>query len=301
MKAVRPAAIKPYIPYAIAVLIAYCLADVITLFVRPTMLPKEPPPKRQREFRPQTMAKSAEEYSPISNNNIFHEGKMPPPLSAEGDGATLEIAAVRSNLPLKLVGTIVHANPKLSVSTIEVRNEGEAKPFRVDDEIGGMAKITKIERRKVIFINRQTKKREYIDIPFDEKVSITFKDTAVDGASIQDGPVIKKSDTEFAISRKDLDGQLKDLPSILRDARVTPNLVPGGGIEGFRFVWIKPGSIYEKLGLRPGDIVRGANNEEINDPNKAQEALSALRNSDNLIINIIRNGREEKINYSITQ
>lgn len=264
------------------------------------MLPREAPPKRRLELRTAGPIKNAGEYSPIANNNIFHVGKIPPPLaSAEGE-INIEVAAVPSQLPIELMGTIVHANPARSLATILVKPNPDAKSYRVGEEIPGLARITKVERRKVTFINLQSKKHEYKDIPVDFNISFNFKDGAADAVGVQDGPVLRKSETEFAVKRTDLDSYTRDLPSLLKDARMTPNIVPGGGVEGFRFVWIKPGSIYEKLGLKPGDVVKGVNNEEINDPKKAFQAYQSLRDSDGIVLNVIRDGREQRISYSIT-
>ena len=80
-----------------------------------------------------------------------------------------------------------------------------------------------------------------------------------------------------------------------------PNYVQGSGgeIQGFRFVWIKPGGTFEKLGFAVGDVIKGVNGEEINDPRKAMEAYQALRDSNNFNINMSRKGKDEDFQYSL--
>ncbi len=292
--------------YLLSALVGYGVADYAVLTVRPSMLSKSapavaPPPSDR------WAGTSSKDYSAISNRNIFNStGEDPPALSAAEGGKDSEMIedqeAVLSKLPLSLEGTIVHVNPKKSVATIVVKNSNESKPFRVGEPIENLVeRITKIERRKVTFINQNSRRLEYIEIPLDEKLTLSFKNTAPQASGSEE--VVKRGEFDFQLKRSDVNKYLSDLSSVLGQARMQPNVPPGsgGGVEGFKFTAIQPGSVYEKLGFKVQDIIKSVNGEPVNSPTKAMEMYNSLKGQNDLELEVERNGRTEKFNYNITE
>ena len=72
-------------------------------------------------------------------------------------------------------------------------------------------------------------------------------------------------------------------------------------MEGFKFTAIQPGSVYEKLGFKVQDIIKSVNGEPVNSPTKAMEMYNALKGQNSLELEVERNGRTEKFNYSIME
>lgn len=208
----------------------------------------------------------------------------------------------QSKLPLKLLGTIVHANPKKSVATINMSNRNKTASFKVNEEIPSLAKLTKVERRKVTFKNLANNRMEYIEIPKDSKIVFGLKEPSNNEAKSSSG-IKKSSDFSYTIKRSELDKYTSDLPSILKQARMVPNILPGSGgkIDGFRFVSIQPDSVFSKLGFKPGDVIKGVNNEPVSSPAQAMELYQALKSSNRLSLNITRDGKDENVDYSITE
>lgn len=283
--------------YILALLTGYLISDLGILFVRPGMLPTEPPPMRPLSL-PKQQFTSVSQYQKIKDRNIFNiDGKVPPALTADGnDSPSMDIAPVLSQLPLKLEGTLVHSNPKKSVATITSKTKNEGKSYMVDHEIEGMARVTKIERRKVVFRNLNSQRLEYIEIPKDSIVTFGVKDPIVGGDEVS-----RKGEFEFTMRRADINKYTADLGSILQQARMVPNIVPGSGgrVDGFRFVAIQPNSIYEKLGFKPMDVIKAVNGEAINSPTKAMELYNALKTEGRISLKVERNGREEDFKYDI--
>lgn len=285
--------------YILALIAGYLIADLGILYVRPNMLPTQPPPSR-----PARMAKSnftsEGQYAKVTERNVFNaDGKIPPALTSDGSGGgEIEMDPVASQLPLKLEGTLVHANPKKSVASIALKTKNEVTSVMVDQEVENMARITKIERRKVIFRNLNNNRLEYIDIPKDNAVTFGVKDPQISGEEVKRG-----GEFDFTMSRGDIAKYTSDLGSILQQARMVPNIIPGTGgrVEGFRFVAIQPGSIYEKLGFKPMDVIKKVNSEDVNSPTKAMELYNALKSEGRIQLTIERNGRDETMNYNITE
>lgn len=263
------------------------------------MLPTRAPPARpSMGLRPHMI--DIAQYSPITDRNIFNaDGKIPPALTSDGkEGPGMEDAApVLTQLPLKLEGTLVHANPKKSVATINAKSGGnEAKAYSVDNEIESMARVIKIERRKVIFRNLNNQRLEYVEIPKDNAVSFGMKDPVISGEEVQ-----RKGEFEFTMNRADITKYTNNLSAILNQAAMVPNIIPGSGgrVEGFRFVSIQPGSIYEKLGFKPMDVIKMVNGEAINSPTKAMELYNALKSEKNISMTVNRDGKDEDFRYNI--
>lgn len=296
----RPPLEGAYI-YVLALLVGYMIADLALLKARPAMLPSKAPPTYNPAVQNERMAMRSD-YNSVTDRNLFNaDGMIPPALSAKDKGnATDENApAVLSQLPLKLEGTIVHLNPKRSVATITVQAKNETQAFMLDDEVAGLARITKIERRRLTFRNLNNNRLEYIEIPKDS--AITFGLRGQETAAGASGEVSKVGDFDFSVRREDLNKYTSDLSSILNQARMVPNIVPGSGgrVDGFRFVSLQPNSIYEKLGFKPGDVIKEVNGEPVNSPTKAMELYNALRTEARIKLKVERDGKDEGFSYDV--
>lgn len=282
--------------YILAAVLGYSIADLSVIQLRPDMLPKEAPPVRGKSAD-RGKIKNMSDYYTILDKNIFNEdGKIPPPLTDDKqpkDG--LDQPAVKSQLPIKLLGTIVHFNPQKSVATLQISSQNKAQAFKVEEEVEGMARILEIHRRKIIINNLNMRRKEYIEIPEDAKLTFGFKKQAPQNS----GPIKKSGEFDFAIKKTDLNKYLNNLSSVLQDARMVPNKDEFGAIKGFRFMSIKPGSIYEELGFKVGDVITSVNDEPVNSPQRAMELYNALKSENRVNINVERDGRPETFNYTV--
>lgn len=287
--------------YLLTILLGYVIADLSLLKIRPMMLPTQPPPA----YSPQTQQEippARDQYTVVTNRNLFNaDGVIPPAVSAKGSEKQGDdnAPAVLSQLPLKLEGTIVHLNPQRSVASITIQAKNEVKAFMMEDEIEGLARIVKIERRKVTFRNLNNNRLEYIEIPKDSALS--FIKNIEGPVDTGEGGISKQGEFEFSVRREDLNKYTSDLASILNQARMVPNILPGSGgrVDGFRFVSIQPNSIYEKLGFRMGDVIKEVNGEAVNSPTKAMELYNALRSDNRIRLQVERDGRVENFSYDV--
>jgi general secretion pathway protein C len=286
--------------YILALLCGYLLADLSILFVRPSMLPTQAPPVRAAPPQTSTFVSEAK-YANVPQRNMFNaDGKIPPALTAEGgqEGA-VDLPPVASQLPLKLEGTLVHANPKKSVASIASKTKNEVNAYMIDAEIENIARVTSIERRKVIFRNLNNNRLEFIEIPKDNAVTFGVGQPTVPAA----GGIDKKGEFEFTVDQALITAQTADLGAVLQQARMVPNILPGTGgqVSGFRFVAIQPGSVYEKLGFKPMDVIKKVNNDDVNSPTKAMEMYNALKTEGRITLTVERNGRDETFIYNVNR
>jgi general secretion pathway protein C len=286
------------LPFVLVGSLALMAADLTGIAMRSNMLPTSAPPAKKQTLE-QTNYKSLNDYNDILARNIFNsDGFIPDVQIAEGT-AQLDVNTAReTSLPLTLVGTIVHANPGKSVATIQVKGNAEkVLPYIPNDDIEGMATLIKVDRKKVFIRNLSGGALEYIQIKDD--TAFAFK-TKVPGF-VQDGPISKEGDNTFAISRSDLEAQMANLPELLTQARAVPNLVPGanGKIDGFRILDVVDGSLYTKLGIKNGDIIKGVDGAPVDSPAKAMELYNSLRSKNQVQLTMERNGTTTTMTYNI--
>lgn len=272
--------------------VAFLTGDLATLYVRQYLIPSTVPPKKMTAMKNRTPR--AYNYPDIISNNIFNsDGKIPPSLAQLEGGMTPDGAPRLSQLPLDLIGTIVHANPRRSIATINLRGQNKVEPFSAGQMIGNLAEVKEILREKVIFRNLQTQGLEYIEIPHDDKIVLsTDKGATVSMPSGQEK-------TDFKLKRDDVNKQLERLPELLQQARVVPETGPDGQVKGYCMVEMQPGSLYETLGLKIGDCIRGVNGELVNSPQKAMQLYQELRSSNKINLSIDRSGRPLDLNYDM--
>ena len=285
--------------YALLVLIAFVIADLSTLIFRGQMFPTAPAPARPPVRVAQNQGQSGN-YGSIVGRNIFNsDRKIPPAVGAAGGTAQPDAPPVPSQLPLALIGTIVHVNPERSVATLNLKSKNDQVAVRVNDQIPETpATVLEITRTKIVFRNTASQRKEYIEMKDDGKISFgaaAFKPT-------QHGEVTKMGENDFQLKRDDINRLTSNLPELLQQARAVPRMGPNGQIECFSMADIAPGSIYERLGLKRGDCIKSVNGERIDSPAKAMELYNALRANANAInLGIERGGRDENFNYNITQ
>lgn len=289
---------------ALLILLGLFLGDLGLMFVRGDLYPQQPPPAQPVPRPPQRP--SGGYLAVIKDRNIFNsDGKIPPALGeSSGDGGPSyspddDPEPVPTNLAIALVGTIVHANPERSIATIHVKSKNEDFPVKVNGVIpDDLGTVLSIERRKVVFRNKATGRREYVEMKEETRINFGQAQTK----PIQKGEVLQKSEHDFELKRSDINRLTNNLPELLQQARAVPRMGPGGTIECFNLAEIAPGSIYEKLGLRRGDCIKSVNGERVDSPAKAMELYNALRSSaDTIHLGFERDGKDVTNQYTITQ
>src|SRR5262249_8594188 len=106
------------------------------------------------------------------------------------------------------------------------------------------------------------------------------------------------SDTEFSVPRTEVDSALENMSQLFTQIRAVPHF-EGGVSVGFRLFAIRRGSLFDRIGLKNGDIIRSINGSEMNDPTKAMALLQELRDARNLDVEITRNQQQQRLTYTI--
>lgn len=264
------------------------------------MVPNQAPPQRPRA---QTPLAGGGAYQKIQMRNMFNaDGKIPPKLAAKQgqikDDGQRDAAPVPSQLPLTLMGTLVHSDPTKSLAAIDLKGKNTVLSYRPGQAIETMATVERIERMKVILRNRNSGRLEYIEMKSAPKVSLRPSAAQQEPAS----DIRKTSESEFEIKRSDLTKYTSNLSDILNQARAVPARRGGtGDIYGFRLVEMQPNSVYSKLGLQVQDVIVGVNGSPVTSVNQAMEYYRTLQSAENIEIQVERGGRMQTLKYRVTR
>lgn len=275
-----------WLPYVAIAALGLLVSDLSILALRSATLPL-PRPVTQL-FVPllnESNLRGMSAYSVIVDRNIFNsDGLIPNPVGTDTEFD--ENKAVPTQLPIDLVATIIHTDPAQSLAVLRVRKDKIPEVRQMGEDVSGLAEIVGIRRGRVFIQDRTTRRLEYIELPFQES-EISF------------GEFHTQESTEFHLERKEIEGYTQNLAQVLQQARAIPETGPSGEVLGFRVVDIQAGSVFEKLGIKKGDLIRGVNGRRLDSVSKAMELYNTLRAENTIAVDIERNGRSETLSYSL--
>lgn len=200
---------------------------------------------------------------------------------------------VKSSLHAALVGTMAANRPEWSFATIRDLGSQNVGVYLPGDTFLGTEILT-VDRLRVVLLNNGRK--EYLAIGETPGAPPPTMPTPV--ASTGGDGITQVDDSNYVIPRDEIDKQLSNLNSIATQARIVPSF-KNGVANGFKLFSIRPGSIYSKIGIQNGDVIRKINGYEINSPDKALEVYSKLKEASKIEIELERRGKQLNNSYVI--
>ncbi len=268
------------------VIAAYFAADFAMLALQPFF--PTPPPPRARTFQARE-DNTVRRYDMILSRNLFNERGLIPNADV-GDG--MDGPPVKTNLPLSLLGVIVVSDPRKSVASVDDKGANQVWAVRAGESMGPNIQVLAIEVDKMIFLNRNERRKEFVELPKDLIVLRASSAKPAVGAGIQ------RDGNRFQIDRSEVDKVMADFNNVLTQARCVPNF-EGGRPSGYRCFQIEPGSIYDKLGMKDNDVICGINGQAVNDPATAFNMLNTIKTARNIELCVNRGGQVMNMQYDI--
>ena len=108
----------------------------------------------------------------------------------------------------------------------------------------------------------------------------------------------KLDDHHWLIESRAIHFAIKNMNALMMQARAVPNM-NSGHMDGFRLVAIQPGSLYQEVGLAPGDVIRSINGMSMSDPQNFVKALTTLGSVSQVQLNLVRTGIPQTFEYQI--
>jgi type II secretion system protein C len=213
-----------------------------------------------------------------------------------------EVAQQASNLPIKLVNTIVLQDTIKSLASVQVRGARDLQELREGEQISNLAKIFRIDRLEILVRNLEsgvcesiasTKARET-----GSPISVMSPSQSRQFTANKKMPGIENVGNKFTISKTLIDEKMKDLSAILTQARAIKIQNPDGTMA-FKLTEMDPEGIFPYLGLQDQDIITSINGKPIYDMNEVMGLFSKIKNLDNLQLGVKREGSDSMQEYSI--
>jgi general secretion pathway protein C len=191
-----------------------------------------------------------------------------------------------SSANLVLAGTIATQDPKHGIAIIS--DGGPSKVFSVGDNVSG-ASLYSVFLDHVILDRNGTLETLILPrlLPGGGKSSIR--------RAGPDPRTLAAVDNIRRLVQQDpgiLDQVMRTVPSYDNAA---------GKLRGFRAYPGRNRAIFNKLGLKPGDLVTAINGQALDDPQRSQEVLNTIQSSDHVTVTIERGGQKEDISLNIAQ
>lgn len=210
----------------------------------------------------------------------------------------------KSGLPINLVNTIVLQDTVKSIASVQVRGDRVLKEIRVGDQIESLAKVAQISRLHILVKNMETGACEYIaNNKLDERASRISIMSPAQGRAFLANKKISGIDNEgnkFKIKKSFLDEKLKDIGSILTQAKALQIQNPDGSLS-FKMTEMDPNGLFPYLGLQDQDIITSINGKPIYNLNEVMMLFGNIKNLSQLSLGVRREGSESVQEYSINK
>ena len=215
------------------------------------------------------------------NNQMFGPIGNAKPVSPQAT------AAPQSPLALTLIGTFVTGGAE-PYAIIEDKKKSVQDVFILEQNIFNQAVLKKIYADKVeVMRDGRLETLKIDDLP-----------SAGSGASGAGNPASDDAEVvELTIDESEISTALDNIPLILTQARAVPYFKEGRSI-GLRMYGIKTGSIYEKLGLRNGDILKSVNENSLGDLTQALKLLEQLKSERSVALVLERDKKDREFRYT---
>ena len=189
---------------------------------------------------------------------------------------------------LEVKGTVAGTG-KDGFAIIEEKGKNKQLLYKVGNVVAG-AKVINISRNAVTFLVGD-KERVL-------KMVNTNQAPLLPPRPSGPAAVTPRGAAPMVVSRSEVDASLKDMGTMLSQAQIRPYYADGVP-DGFMVTNIKPGSIYEKIGLTEGDIVQGTNDRRLVTADDMTALYNSMKAGSPLTLKIKRGGQQQNIQYVV--
>jgi general secretion pathway protein C len=188
---------------------------------------------------------------------------------------------VRSNLNVTLTGVVVRDSGGCAL--VIVQGQPESAYCTGEDIVPG-AHLESVLRDRIVIVRGGGRE------------AVVMKDAEeTPGGAVAMTPIVQPLDAaRQLIDRRQLQQQL-GRPEFLSQALIVPN--PSGG--GFLVREVQSGSLYEKLGLRPGDVIRNVNGQPLTSMDDVMRLYQQFGSAERVLLDVQRQGRSETLYYDM--
>ncbi len=197
----------------------------------------------------------------------------------------------RADASVRLLATIVAVPERFSSALLALGAGKDAKAdgFAIGDDVPGGGRIARIEQKKVCM-------EDGTCVCIGEQAAPAPAAAAAPG---EGGNVEKIGDNKYQVDRSLLDSALGNLESFAGQLRAVPHKDGSGNVDGFRLSAIRKGSLFDKLGIKNGDVVHAINGQAMTSTEGALSLYQSLRNEKAFNFEISRRNQRQTLDYEV--
>jgi general secretion pathway protein C len=246
----------------------------------------------------------------IISRNLFHSSALTPPPPAAG---LIEEDLEETQLPLRLWGTIAAASPALAWASVEDLDARESNTVKVGDKIKS-ATVVGIERKRVVLL--EGGKRRSLTLDEEEVASAPTRTSSIgrpsrstrsarsarsararararSTTSLAEARAAREKrqgirqvgEDHFEVGRSDIQDAINDPSSLISQARIVPSIdEETGEMNGIQISGIEPGSVFEQVGIREGEVITEVGGVPIQDVGQSAQILGSIADQSEVAI-----------------
>lgn len=223
-------------------------------------------------------------YNTITERNLFNTKKGNVKTSEQIDIEALK----QTELKLKLLGTVT-GDEKRAYAVIQEEKEKQQYLYRIGDTIQ-KATLKIILREKIILnVNGKDEVLEIEEIRSTGAGRITRRTSRARTTSSRQNITLNRSQIEDAV---------KNVNNLMKQVNIQPHF-KNGKPDGLRLTRVQRNSIFNRMGLKRGDIITGVDGEKIESVDDALALYNKLKNASNVKLEIKRRGVPKTMIYRI--
>lgn len=156
------------------------------------------------------------------------------------------------------------------------------------EEVSGY-KLVKLYKKYVIFEKNSNEYR--LELPKEKKINYSVQNDSLNEN-------IKVNEDSISVNRKYLNSYVNDIDKVWNNIAIN-DVRKNGVIEGFKVDRVNKDSVFGKLGLKQGDVIKAINDNEIKSYADAFKIYNEINKLNYLKIEVLRNNETVELNYEI--
>ncbi len=263
---------------ALFVLCAFLFSSTANAVFAALLTPSPAAPTTEARPAAAPQQRTWQDRQVILTRNLFNASLLAPAKVQVVETEELE----ETRLPLVLLGTLASDNPKLSRASVEDQESRNHIVVAVGDQLKS-AEVVRIERKRLVISENGVLKE------------LTFDDEEPKGKKVarasRRSPTRRTPPTRRRSARKPtpapegLEDAIRNPADLFSQARILPKW-ENGQMVGVQVSAIKPGSLFQELGIENGEVITQLNGIQIDSPERSAEVMMELAESDQLTVTV---------------
>jgi general secretion pathway protein C len=239
--------------------------------------------------------------------NLFNSRTVTP----EGEPGSGSAPVSAAPLPVQLLGTVVDSGGGRSLAILDDTEARKQVVLLVGESIRPGAILASVSRNRVVFL--RDGREEALEKVRDAAPSRPAAPGAqasrsappglpVDrGGGAEGEPAVgvrRTGENQYVVDRREIEGAMGNLSQLAAQVRLVPNFSEGKA-DGFRIFNIRPNSLFSKLGVANGDVLRRVNGLEISGAEQALQAFTQLKEASSINLDISRANRNLTLQFEV--